>query len=97
MTIVQGTENLSGKLSSVLFPKLSMANDVIEHLSAVDIFEEEVEMTLCDDDVSHSTNVWMPKQSDDCGLADCPNLSVFVFGSSASICPFRLAMGSFWG
>ena len=97
MTIVQGTQDLSSELSSVLFSQFSVAYNVIEHLSAVDIFEEEVEMTLCDDDVSHSTNVWMPKQSDDCGLADCPNLSVFVFGSSASICPFRLAMGSFWG
>ena len=97
MTIVQGTQDLSGELSGVLFSQLSVAYNVIEHLSAVDVFKEEVEMTLCNDHVSHSTNVWMSEQSDDCCFADCPNLSVFVFGSSSSICPFRLAMGTFWG
>jgi hypothetical protein len=97
MTIIQGTENLAGKLSSVLLPKLSMAYDVIEHLPPVDVFEEKVEVTLRDDDIPHPTNIWMSQQSDDSCFTDGPNLAVFVFRSCSSICPSRLAMCTFLG
>ena len=59
VTIVQCTQNLSSKLSSVFFSEFPMAYDVIEHLSAVDIFKKEIEVALCDDNVSHSTDIWM--------------------------------------
>jgi hypothetical protein len=60
MTIVKGTQDLSGKFSCVLFSQFAMTDDIIQHLSTVDILKEEIEMSLSDYDVPHSTNVWMP-------------------------------------
>lgn len=61
MTVVQSAQDLPGKFSCVLFPKLSMTYDIVEHLTTVDILEEKIEMALSNDNVPHSTDIRMPK------------------------------------
>jgi hypothetical protein len=58
-----------------------MTDDIVEHLATIDVFEEKVEMTLGDDDIPHCTDIRVSKESDNCGLPDSANLTIFIFGS----------------
>ena len=81
VAIVERTKDLSGKLACVFLSQFAVADDIIEHLSAIDILEEEIEVALCDDDIPHSANIWMSKQRDNGGFTDGPNLPILVFWS----------------
>jgi hypothetical protein len=59
VAIVEGAEDLSSKFSSVFFSEFAVTDDVVEHLSAVDILEKEIKVSLGDDDISHATYIWM--------------------------------------
>jgi hypothetical protein len=57
-----------------------MTDDVVEHLAAINVFEEKVEMALSNDHVPHGTDIRVSKESHDCGLPDSANLAIFIFG-----------------
>ena len=69
----------------MLFPQLTVAYDIIEHLSAVDKLKKEVEMALGDDEVSHRANIRMPEERYDRCFPYGTNLSVLIFRSGARI------------
>ena len=85
VTIVQSAQDLSSKLSGVLLPELSMTNNIVEHLTAIDILKKEIKMALRDNDISHSADIRMSKQCNDCRLSDCANFSILVFRSCCTI------------
>lgn len=60
-----------------------MADDVVEHLTSVDILEEHIPVVICPDHVAHTTDVRMIGQGDDGGFTRCADLL-------AMVCPFAL-------
>jgi hypothetical protein len=85
MAVVQGAGDLSAKLARLLLLELSVGNDVIEHLTAVDKLEEHVPVVVGSDDISQAADVGMVEEGDDGGLAGCADLLGLVgslpFGS----------------
>jgi formylmethanofuran dehydrogenase subunit E-like metal-binding protein len=57
MTIVQGAADLSGKFPRNTFSQSSMANDEIEHLSAIDILKDHVVVMLMHNHFAHAADV----------------------------------------
>lgn len=68
VAIVEGTSNLTAELAGLLLLELPMGDDVVEHLAAVDIFEQHVPVVVGPDDVPHATHVRVVKQGDYCSL-----------------------------
>jgi hypothetical protein len=56
-----------------------MTNDVVEHLAAIDVFEEKVEMALGDNDIPHCTNIRVPEERDNSGFTYSTNLTILIF------------------
>lgn len=73
MTIIQGTPNLPRKLSSDSLSKSTMADDIIEHLTSIDILENHVVMMLMNDHLSHTTYVGMIEEHRKSGFTYCSN------------------------
>ena len=62
MTITECTAYLSRKLSGRAFSEASMADDVVEHLAAVNILEYHVIMMLMNDHLTHAADVGMMEE-----------------------------------
>jgi len=62
MTIAECTAYLPRKLSGCAFPETPVADDVVEHLAAVDVFENHVVMMLMNDHLAHATDVGMVEE-----------------------------------
>ena len=60
--VVEGTSDLPCKLASDPFPETTVADDVVEHLTPVHIFEDHVVVMLMDDHFAHAADVWMVEQ-----------------------------------
>ena len=61
VAIIQRAQYLPRKLSSMLLPQLAMTDNIVKHLSPIDVLKKQVEMTLGNDDVPHSANIRMFK------------------------------------
>jgi hypothetical protein len=64
-----------------------MGDDIVEHLSTVDILEEHVPMKICTINVSHATYVRMVNETNNGGFASSPDF----FGV---ICSFSFCSGT---
>lgn len=59
MTIVQGTGDLTTKLSSLLLLELPVRDDIVKHLTAIYVFKQHVPMVICSDNIAQAANVRM--------------------------------------
>ena len=57
VAVIQSTSNLPAKFTRLLFLEPAMRDDVVQHLSAIDIFKEHIPMITGSYDVSHAANV----------------------------------------
>ena len=62
MTILQRRADLPRELPRHAFSKSSMRDDVIEHLSAVDVLEDHVVVVRVDDQLAHAADVRVVEQ-----------------------------------
>ena len=69
VAVVDGAGNLAGKLPGLLLLELPVGDDVVEHLAAVDVFEEHVPVPSCAQVVPQAADVLVVQQADDGSLA----------------------------
>ena len=74
VAVVDGARDLARKLAGLLLLELPVRDDVVEHLAAVDVFEEHVPVPSCPQVVPQAADVLVVEQADDCGLAGIPVL-----------------------
>jgi len=74
VALVDGTGDLAGKLSGDALTEAAMANNVIEHLAAVDILKDHVVVVLVDDHLSHAADVGVVEEHGEGGLAESADL-----------------------
>lgn len=59
VTIIEGTCNLTAELSGLLLFQTTMCDDIVEHLTAIDIFEEHVPVIVSPLYISHAAYIWV--------------------------------------
>jgi len=74
VTIVNSTGDLPGEFSGDALPEAAMANDIIEHLSTVDILKDHVVVVLVDDHLSHAADVGVVEEHGEGSLSESANL-----------------------
>ena len=74
MAVVQRTGNLSAELASLLLLELAMRDDVVQHLAAIDKFEEHIPVIIRTNHIAKAADVRMVEECDDSGLACRANL-----------------------
>lgn len=74
VAVVDGACNLAGEFPSLLFFKLSMRDDVVQHLTAINVFKQHVPVPSRSQVVPESADVLVVEQADDGSLA---RISVF--------------------
>lgn len=72
MTIHESTTNLPSEFSSDTFSQTAMADDIVQHLTAVDVFKDHIVMVLMDDHLSHTADVRMVKKHGESGFSKGP-------------------------
>lgn len=65
MAVVQRARNLPAKLPRLLLFQPAVADDVVEHLPAVDVLEQHVPVVIRAHDVAHAADVGVVNQRDD--------------------------------
>ena len=83
MTIFQSTSNLPRKLSRDTFTQTTVTDDVVQHLTAIDILENHIIVMLMDYHFSHATYVGMIKKHGERSFAKSSDLFRGIFGSLA--------------
>lgn len=68
--VVKGTANLASKLACDTFAQSTVADDVVQHLTAVDILEDHVVMMLMDNHLTHPTYVGVVEEHGEGSLTD---------------------------
>lgn len=69
VAVIQGARNLTTELSCLLLLKFPMRDDVVEHLTPIDVLEEHVPMIIGAHNISHAANVGMIQEGNDGCLA----------------------------
>lgn len=69
VAVIQGTSNLTTELPGLLFLELAVRDDVVEHLSAIDIFEQHVPVVVCTDNIAEAANVGMTEEGNNGSLS----------------------------
>ena len=80
VTILESAANLPGKLSCDAFAETTVADDEIEHLPAVDVFEHHVVVVLMDDHLAHAADVGVVEEEGEGGLAQGADLLRGILG-----------------
>lgn len=80
VTIVECTANLTRKFACDTFAESTVADDVVEHLTATHVLEDHIIMMLMDDHFAHAADVWMVKKHGEGGFADGSDFLGGVFG-----------------
>lgn len=62
MAVLERTTDLSCEFSGCPLAKTSMADDVVEHLSTVDVFKDHIIVVRMNDHLSHTADVRMVQQ-----------------------------------
>ena len=57
VTVFEGAAYLTGELAGHPLPESAMADDVVEHLAAIDVFEYHVVMILVYNHLAHAADV----------------------------------------
>jgi hypothetical protein len=84
MAVIEGTGDLSAELPSLLLLQPSMRDDVVKHLSTIDVFKEHVPVVGRPHDIAHATDKWVVQESHDGSFSGCSDLLGVV--SSLPIC-----------
>lgn len=71
MTVIEGTGYLSTELARLLFLQSAVRNDVIEHLTTIDVFEEHIPVISRLYIVTHAADVRMIDQCNNGSFAGC--------------------------
>lgn len=77
VAIVDGAGYLAGELASLLLLELTVGNDVVQHLAAINVFEKHVPMPPCSQVIAEPANVLMVQKADDSRLT---GVTVFPSG-----------------
>ena len=96
MAILEGTANLTRKLACHPFSQTAVADDVVEHLAAVDILSNHVVVVLVHDHLAHAADVWVIQQHRQRCLAQCAYLLGGVFRGLARLLVGCVARGACW-
>jgi len=70
MAILQSAPYLPRELPGDPFPQSTMADDVVEHLTTVNVFENHVVVVLVDNHFAHSADVGVIQEHGEGGLAE---------------------------
>lgn len=70
VAVVDGAGDLPGKLSGDALAEAAVADDVVEHLAAVDILEDHVVVVLVDDHLAHAADVRVVEEHGEGGLSE---------------------------
>lgn len=57
VTIVESTGDLSAELACLLLLEFAVGDDVVEHLTTVDILKQHVPVVVCTDDIAQATDM----------------------------------------
>lgn len=57
VTVIQGTGDLTTEFPSLFLLELSVGNDIVQHLAAVDIFKQHVPVVVCSDDIAQTAYI----------------------------------------
>ena len=74
VAIIQCTCDLTGEFAGLLLFEAAMGDDVVEHLTAVDVFEEHVPVVVGPNHVTHAADIRMVQEADDGSLPCCSYL-----------------------
>lgn len=78
--VVECTANLASKLACDAFAQSTVADDVVEHLTAVDVLKDHVVMMLMDNHLTHPTYVGVVEQHGEGSLTDSSDFLGSVLG-----------------
>jgi hypothetical protein len=81
MAILQRTPNLPRKLSRHPFPQSTMADDIVQHLTSIDVLENHIIVMLMDDHLSHAAYVGVIEKHGKASFTKSSNLLGGIFGS----------------
>ena len=81
MAIFQCTANLSRKFSRYAFPQSTVTDDIVQHLTSIDILENHIIVMLMDYHFTHTTYVGMIEKHGKGSFANSPNFLGGIFGS----------------
>lgn len=85
VAVVESTSNLTAELAGLFLLELPVGDDVVEHLTAVDIFEQHVPVVVGPDDVTQAAHVRMVEQGNYSSLTRGPDL--FALLVTLLVCP----------
>lgn len=71
VAIVKGTGNLATELPCLLFFQFPVGNNVVEHLPAIDIFEEHIPVVIGSNYVSKAADMRVLQEGNDSSFAGC--------------------------
>lgn len=74
VTVIKRTGNLPGKFAGLFLFQPTVRDDVVQHLTAVDVFEHHVPMVIGPVHITHAANVWMVDECHYRRLSLCPDL-----------------------
>lgn len=74
MTVVEGAGDLTAELASLLLLQLAVGDDVVKHLTTVDVFAEHIPVIVGAHNVSHAADVGVIEKSHYGGLSGGPDL-----------------------
>lgn len=83
VTVVQSAGDLAAEFPGLLFLEPAVADNVVQHLTTVDILEQHVPVVIRSHDVAHATDVGMVGKGHNGSLSRCADFL-------AVICPFAL-------
>lgn len=101
VAVVKGAGNLATKLARLLFLELAVRDDVVEHLTTVDVLKEHVPVIICAHDITQAADMWVVEKGDYGCFAGGSNLlgliGAFFVGSALVTVFGRAARDNFAG
>lgn len=79
VTVFERAAHLSREFASASLAQSTVRDDVVEHLAAVDVFEDHVVVMGVHEHRLHAADVRVMKEEDDRGFSDGPNLFREIF------------------
>lgn len=69
VAVVERTGYLARELAGLFFLELAVRDDVVKHLTTIDILKQHIPVVVCTDNIPKSTNVGVVEEGDDSCLA----------------------------
>jgi len=88
VAVVECTGNLATKLTRLLLLQATVRDDVVKHLTTVDVFKQHVPVVIGAHDISHTADVGVIDQSDNSGFTG----GTHFFGMIGSFAILGIAM-----